>query len=170
MIIPVAAVATFLLVFWWPADGDLSRLAARFGPGALVEMAREVNSGPECIGPSFHDGICPDNQYSPAQLVTKRSGAASQATGKPTSPEQKSVASGLAMPLFLVLLIALAIASPKLMRRIVGVVDAKASTIESEKWMRPSREPPATINMMPRPEPSPETRVGPAAGFGRKRI
>lgn len=56
--LPTAAATVAVLVFYWPADGDLSKFANRVGPIALVEMAREVNSGPFCSGPSYPDGKC----------------------------------------------------------------------------------------------------------------
>ncbi len=56
--IPTAALTVALVVFYWPADGDLTKLAQRMGPGALVEMARQVHSGPFCSGPSYPDGKC----------------------------------------------------------------------------------------------------------------
>jgi heat shock protein HtpX len=64
MVIPVAAVATFLLIFHWPADGDFSKFAAKFRPDAMVDLARQVNSGPFCEGPSYKDGKCPGYDYS----------------------------------------------------------------------------------------------------------
>lgn len=173
MIIPVAAIAMFLLVLWWPADGDLSKLTARFGPAALVEMAREVNSGPECIGPSYQDGICPEYPYSPAQLAAKRAKAGratAEAAAEPAVTVQASAASGLAMPLFLVLLIGLAIVSPRLMRRLVGVVDAKSTTIGEEMWVRPN-QPSDTLTEAPQPHERMGAPVCPVGtGFGRKRV
>ncbi len=173
MIIPVAAIAMFLLVFWWPADGDLSKLAARFGPGALVEMAREVNSGPECIGPSYRDGICPEYQYSPGQLAAKRAKFAKVATEASVEPAvlvQPSAASGLAMPLFLLLLICLAVASPRLMRRLVGVVDAGTTTIDDETSAR-LNEPSGSIGAASQSGQRPRASAHPVAtDFGRKRV
>jgi Zn-dependent protease with chaperone function len=173
MIIPVAAIAMFLLVFWWPADGDLSKLAARFGPSALVQIAREVNSGPECIGPSYRDGICPEYQYSPAQLAFKRSktnSAMADATAEPALPAQASTASGMAMPLFIVLLIGLAIISPKLIRRLVGVVDVPSTMTDDEMGNRTLREssPRSTASQS---DERLDAQTRPAGtGFGRKRV
>ena len=62
MAIPVIAATGLLLVLHWPADGDLSKLAAKFGPGGMVNLMREVNSGPFCAGPSFKDGKCPGHE------------------------------------------------------------------------------------------------------------
>jgi len=60
MAIPLTMTITFLLVFHWPSDGDFSRMRSLFSPTALVDMAREVNSGPFCSGPSYPDGKCPE--------------------------------------------------------------------------------------------------------------
>ncbi|HYI63891.1 MAG TPA: M48 family metalloprotease [Allosphingosinicella sp.] len=59
MAIPLAATLTFLLVFHWPNDGDFTRMRSLFNPVALVDVAREMNSGPFCSGPSYPDGKCP---------------------------------------------------------------------------------------------------------------
>ena len=59
MTIPLAMTMTFLLVFHWPTDGDFSRMRSLFNPTAIVDVAREVNSGPFCSGPSYPDGKCP---------------------------------------------------------------------------------------------------------------
>lgn len=59
MILPLSATIVFLLVFHWPSNGDYSRMRSIFSPTALVDMARQVNSGPFCQGPSYPDGKCP---------------------------------------------------------------------------------------------------------------
>src|SRR5262249_53477905 len=61
LVIPTAAATVAVLVLYWPADGDLTKFAQRIGPGAIVDMAREANSGPFCSGPSYPDGKCPGN-------------------------------------------------------------------------------------------------------------
>ncbi|TVV69901.1 M48 family metallopeptidase [Sphingomonas solaris] len=163
MIIPVASIAMFLLVFWWPADRDLSKLAARLAPGALVEIARDVNSGPECIGRSYRDGICPEYRYSPAQLAAKRAKAneaSAEASAEPTTSAPAPASSGLAMPLFLVLLIGLAAVSPKLMRRVVGVVDARSSTTDGQRQTRPD-PPSGAPSVAPRSDGPPGGHVYP---------
>lgn len=58
MVIPIAMTAAAVVVFHWPADGDLSKFGRVMGPVALVDMAREVTSGPSCSGPSYPDGKC----------------------------------------------------------------------------------------------------------------
>ena len=130
MVLPVVATAGVLLFFWWPADGDLARLAARFGPAAMIEIARETNSGPTCVGPSYHDGLCPEYRYSPAQLATKRAMAAKAAAEQAvdaSAPAGASSASGLAMPLLLLALVGVAIVCPRLLRWLVGVVEEPAA-------------------------------------------
>jgi Zn-dependent protease with chaperone function len=76
MVIPVAAVTAFLIVFHWPADGDMSKLAAKFGPGGMVDIAREVNSGPFCSGPSYPDGKCLGQEDKTDRTVSGSSGFA----------------------------------------------------------------------------------------------
>ena len=58
--IPLAMVITFLLVLHWPTNGDFSRMHRMFSPMAMVDIAREMNSGPFCSGPSYPNGKCPD--------------------------------------------------------------------------------------------------------------
>lgn len=167
MIIPVAAVATFLLVLWWPADGDLSKLAKRFGPGALVEMARTVNSGPICEGPSYPDGLCPGYRYSPAQRAAKRA----VATTTTTTPKPAADAALLVMPLFLFALIGVVLFRPSLLRWLFGVVDATPAQTTDSPWLRPPDPPAALLSVAPCSEPG--KRAGPrssTAGFGRKRV
>jgi hypothetical protein len=74
------------------------------------------------------------------------------------------------MPVFLVVLIGLAIVSPKLLRRLVAVVDTKSTTFDEKMRVRPS-EPSDTLNL----EPKLDERLGamprpPGTGFGRKRV
>ena len=57
--IPLAMVITFLLVLHWPTNGDFTRMHRMFSPMAMVDIAREMNSGPFCSGPSYPDGKCP---------------------------------------------------------------------------------------------------------------
>ena len=57
--LPVAAVAAFLLVFHWPADGDYRAMAYKFSPTAFAEIGKLTQSGPFCSGPSYPDGKCP---------------------------------------------------------------------------------------------------------------
>lgn len=59
LVLPVILTSIFVVTLHWPADGDFSKFGQTLGPGALVEMAREVNSGPSCVGGgSWQDGVC----------------------------------------------------------------------------------------------------------------
>jgi len=121
MIIPVAATCMFLLVFHWPADGDLSKLRNIFSPTVLVDIAHEVNSGPFCNGPSYPDGKCsPDGasnpEPKPAPVVRDRPVAAPERA--PWLPPQT-------MPFLLMAFVGLAIFKPKWLRQLFGVVDAR---------------------------------------------
>lgn len=57
--IPLAMVITLLLVLHWPTNGDFTRMHRMFSPTAMVDIAREMNSGPFCSGPSYPDDKCP---------------------------------------------------------------------------------------------------------------
>jgi hypothetical protein len=59
MIMPIAASVTFLLIFHWPADGDFTKMRSLFSPMALVDMARKMDGGTFCSGPSYPDNKCP---------------------------------------------------------------------------------------------------------------
>ncbi len=58
--IPVAACFAFLLVIYWPANGDVKALAYRFSPTAWADFGAGVHGGPTCTGPSYPDGKCKD--------------------------------------------------------------------------------------------------------------
>ena len=58
LIIPLGATCVLLLVMYWPANGNLSKLISRFNPADMVEIARMTNSGPFCVGPSYPDKKC----------------------------------------------------------------------------------------------------------------
>lgn len=52
LVLPTLAVAVATVAIHWPADNNLESLARAMGPGALVEMARELNAndGMFCAG------------------------------------------------------------------------------------------------------------------------
>ena len=55
--IPVAACFAFLLVIYWPANGDYKRLAYRFSPTAWADFGSTIQNGGVCEGPSWK---CPE--------------------------------------------------------------------------------------------------------------
>uniref|UniRef100_UPI00109DA34E M48 family metallopeptidase n=1 Tax=Sphingomonas flavalba TaxID=2559804 RepID=UPI00109DA34E len=81
LIIPLAAVSAFLIVFHWPADGDLRKLHRIFSPTMLVDLARDTRRGPFCSGPSYPDGSC-----TPGQARATDGAAARPATPPPPRP------------------------------------------------------------------------------------
>lgn len=170
LVIPVAAVAMFLLVFWWPADGNLATLAHRFGPARLVEMAREVNSGPECFGPSYKDRLCPDYAYTPEQLAAKRRMVANASVaGRALTGEQEMERHLPLMGICLMLLVGTAILRPQLLRKAFGVVDADPNLFRRKPLPTPRVEaPPAPEPVRASPPTSPGAAATPRTGFGRK--
>jgi heat shock protein HtpX len=55
MVLPLVAVTVAMVALHWPRDGNLAKFGYAIGPGALVDMARQVNGGPFCIGPSYQE-------------------------------------------------------------------------------------------------------------------
>lgn len=160
MVLPVAAVCAFSVVFWWPQDDAAGSLADTFGPGALIRTMEVVNSGPSCTGPSYPDGLCPNYDYSPAQLAAKRRQAELHAS-RPQG-DGPSDAGTAFMCLFIVGFLVIGICRPRLLRRLAGVVDATPEQLGAR-----SAAPP------PPPRPDPPTRTAPlprSASFGRKRV
>ncbi len=58
LMIPLALTWATLLFIYWPKDGNLSKLVTVFNPAQVVDLARTMNSGPFCSGPSYPDGKC----------------------------------------------------------------------------------------------------------------
>jgi Zn-dependent protease with chaperone function len=117
MVIPVAAVTTFLLVFHWPADNDLSKLRATFDPSFLIEMGRMMDAGPICSGPAFGEGGCDGAGAPPAEVT-----AAAEAPRKPRAMQQGAPDFGATMlPFLLIFLLLVAAYRPDLVRRLFGV-------------------------------------------------
>jgi heat shock protein HtpX len=59
--LPVAACFAFLLVLYWPANGDYKQLAYRFSPTAWADFGSAIHANSRtCSGPSYPDGKCPD--------------------------------------------------------------------------------------------------------------
>ena len=48
LMIPLALTWAALLFIYWPKDGNLSKLVTVFNPAGVVDLARQVNSGPFC--------------------------------------------------------------------------------------------------------------------------
>jgi hypothetical protein len=113
MIIPVAAVTMFLLVFHWPADNDLSKLRATFDPATFIEMAEMMDasstlcSGPSCDGSS---AAAPEAKPVPAP-----------AEGLREAPQEAPDFGALMMPFLVIFALLVAAFRPDLLRRLFGV-------------------------------------------------
>ena len=168
MVIPVAAVCVFSIVFWWPRDNDVGKFAQTFSPSAFVRVVQTMNSGPDCTGPSYPDGLCPGYDYSPAQLAAKRRQSQVSAE-RPRSEGPPDSGSTFFMSLFIVTALLVGIFRPSLLKRLYGVVDATPEQLGNRSAL-PSPLPPELM-----PTPTMRTAAGPTAGgpqpgsrFGRK--
>ena len=157
MVIPVAAVLMFLAVFHWPADGDPAKLLAIFNPAETVRWFQtatdEVNSGPFCSDSAFADGRCPG--HGPRKVPALPAAAA--------APHGASDNAMLIMPLFLMLLVGLAIFRSKALLWVFGVK-------KEDRIRRPERArvatPPPPVTIAPAAPPAEAPRR--QGGFGRK--
>ncbi|WP_414899818.1 M48 family metallopeptidase [Sphingomonas flavalba] len=170
LVIPLAAVSAFLIVFHWPADGDFGKLHRIFGPTMLVDLARDTHNGPFCSGPSYPDGTC-----TPGQISSTDGAARRQA---PPPPPRAATAGHppllppAVIPMALFLLILVAAFRPQWVRRLFGVVDDKGLADRlRHRAPPPAVPPPATGHQASSPSPQrspPPSRPG--TGFGRKPI
>src|SRR5882757_5780059 len=92
LMIPLALTWAALLFIWWPKDGNLSKLVTVFNPAQVVDLARQVNSGPFCVGPSYPDGKCPGAKNVPAAQAQAQVGT--PAANVVAQAERKAPASG----------------------------------------------------------------------------
>lgn len=137
MIIPVAMTCTFLLVFHWPADGDLAKLRNVFSPTLMVEIGRQMSGGPFCSGPSYPDDRCPgggepakppeDRRADPFTAAAARADARATAGEKDPFPseDRDSMLPAAFLPLMMFGLIIAAIVRPSWVRWLFGVVERK---------------------------------------------
>jgi hypothetical protein len=112
MVIPVAAVSTFLLVFHWPDDGDLSKLRATFDPAVLIEMSEMMDATSTfCSGGSAcGGGAAPAVPAAPAPIAA------------PVHDLQQAPDFGAAaMPILVIFFLLLGAFRPDLLRRLFGV-------------------------------------------------
>jgi hypothetical protein len=142
LMIPLAASCVVALYIYWPKDGNLSRLIGTFNPAEMVDIARMVNSGPFCMGPSYPDGKCPGAKDKPvlppansfaaksAEPTANRGGTfssqrpAGSVDQSSRAPERPTPPSNF-IPILLFTLVAIGILRPKLLRRIFGHVEPK---------------------------------------------
>lgn len=155
LMIPLALTVVAALFIWWPKDGSLSRLAATFNPTEMVDIARMVNSGPFCVGPSYPDGKCPGARNAPtapAQVNTPIAKVVAQAERKAPAGgtfASDSLAKGYdpnwappsVVPILLIAFIILAVTRPGLLRKLFGVVEPlKTDLDEFRKFDVPEAE------------------------------
>lgn len=187
LMIPLALTVVAALFIWWPKDGNLSRLAATFNPTEMVDIARMVNSGPFCVGPSYPDGKCPGAKNAataPAQGSAPAAKVAAQSERKaPASGTfaSESLAKGYdpnwappsVVPVLLIAFIILAVTRPGLLRKLFGVVEPLKTDLskfrefdadEAEKFAaRPQPNWNAAEPVRHAPPPVPVT-------FGRRKV
>jgi Zn-dependent protease with chaperone function len=160
MVIPVAAVCVFSLVFWWPRNNDVGDFAETFSPSAFVRVIQVMDSGPNCVGPSYPYGLCPGYEYSAKQLAAKRRQA--EVSAKRLKSDGPPDDGGtFFMSLFIVTALLVGIFRPSLLKRLAGVVDATPDQLSR----RPAVAPPLPPDPMPVAAPPPR-----AGGFGRRQI
>lgn len=169
MVIPVAAACAGMFFIYWPKDGNLSRFAGMLNPAAMVDIAREVNSGPFCSGPSYPDGKCPG-----AKAAPKPEGQASRTAFIP-GPTAVKNADGRqngsqpmlpsnTVPLLLFVLIVIAIFKPSLLRFLFGHIEPlKRNELRSGTEDKVAESPPLKWNA----QGSNGARTGPVT-FGRR--
>jgi Zn-dependent protease with chaperone function len=113
MIIPVAAVTMFLVVFHWPADNDLSKLRATFDPARFVEMAEMMDAGSTfCSTPS-----CDGSDAAPVETKPAPAKAAKPRPEPDGAPDFGTTM----MPFLVTFLLLLGFLRPDLLRRLFGV-------------------------------------------------
>ena len=170
MLIPVAAVTAFLLVFHWPANNDPARMLDTFSPVKLAQVFDKVGMVQSmCSGPSYPDGTCTAGQASgtfssrpsrpnPWSADEPAQGGAQPEVERTSGADgPPSAAPGMIMVLFLFGLIAMSIFAPEQLKRLMGVVDAKPGQAG-----KPLRERPSALSS--RPEASPTTETAPRSG------
>lgn len=137
MIIPVAATCLAVLYIYWPGNGNLSRLVTTFSPTAMVDIARETNSGPFCSGPSYPDGKCPGAKSELAARDHGQAGGNAPAGGVPASKvgdgglwssDDRPMLPASTVPLLLFAFVVIAIVKPSLLRSLFGVVEPKTDS------------------------------------------
>ncbi|HMM91759.1 M48 family metalloprotease [Bradyrhizobium sp.] len=184
LIIPLIASCAVALYIYWPKDGNLKRLIGTFNPAEMVDIARMVNSGPFCSGPSYPDGKCPGAKdkpvLPPANAYGSTFGGQAASSGTFTSqrpagnadkssraPEPPTLPSNF-MPILLFALVVIGILKPKLLRRIFGHVEPK------QIISRPAAPDPITASSFERASPPPppwrqEVHSPAAREFGRRK-
>lgn len=185
MLIPVAAVAAFLLVFHWPANNDPMRMLDTFNPASIAKTFGMMETGGRfCHDASHPDGTC-EAAAGEANFHSVRARPAQPNPWAITTPEEEaarreqarsadgppSAMPGMVMVLFLCGLVAMSVFAPEQLKRLMGVVEAKPAQAdkplrEGARRERPSVQASATYHEIPTAPPiAPRP---PGSGFGRK--
>jgi Zn-dependent protease with chaperone function len=165
MVLPVVVTLGLLLGFHWPADGDLYKLKDAFRPTLMVEIARQVNSGPFCNGEPSTERVCrrPAENAAAGRPAAPWDAAAHRASERPAAEPMAPILPPIFMPIFLLSLIVVAIFRPGLLKKLFGVVERKNE---------PAEPPPIIERRCEEPDDLPKRMnsidIGPRRSFGRK--
>ena len=186
LMIPLALTWAALLFIYWPKDANLSKLTTVFNPTQVVDLVRQMNSGPFCSGPSYPDGKCPGAKNTataqapvdapPAKVVAQAERKApasgtftSNASSKGHDPDW---APPSVVPVLLIAFIIFAVARPGFLRKLFGGVEppktdlSKFREFDSDEAERFATQPQSTWNVAPPPRSAPPP--GPVS-FGRRK-
>jgi hypothetical protein len=94
LMIPLALTWAALLFFYWPKDGNLSKLVTVFNPAGVVDLARTANSGPFCVGSSYPDGKCPGAKNATMVQLPSQAQVGAPEANVVAQAERKAPASG----------------------------------------------------------------------------
>jgi Zn-dependent protease with chaperone function len=186
LMIPLALTVVAALFIWWPKDGNLSRLATTFNPTGMVDIARMVNSGPFCVGPSYPDGKCPgakNSSTAPAQVNAPAAKVVAQA--EPNVPAGGTFTSGSlskgydpnwtppsVVPVLLIALVVFVIVRPGLLRKIFGGVELPKIDLSEFRSANVAEEKEFASSPPPRWNVAEPVRSAPPPGpvvFGRRK-
>ena len=172
------AVALFI---YWPANGNLSRLVSTFNPTEMVSIARMVNSGPFCSGPSYPDGKCPSARGAKATTdqpagrpATSNSPAIRPAGGdRVTQDGDRALLPPATVPVMLTALIIIAIVRPSFLRFLVGAVEPKKDNTVEMRSASIELQERGEANALPASSPFARRQTDfkpapPARSFGRR--
>jgi len=185
LMIPLALTWAALLFIYWPKDANLSKLATVFNPTQVVDLVRQMNSGPFCSGPSYPDGKCPGAK----NTATAQAPVDAPAAKVFAQAERKAPASGTfagnasskghdpdwappsVVPVLLIAFIIFAVARPGFLRKLIGVVEplktglSKFREFDTDDVEKFAAHPPPNWNVPPPPRRAPP----PGPVFGRRK-
>jgi len=135
MIPPLALTTVFVLLLYWPSNGDYVLMWNRFSPTGFVDLARQSHRGPFCSGPSYPDGKCteltPERRAAAVQRLQKPQTVAVRTKSEIESEMRATRLNGwLGIGLFV--LLAVGFLKPGLLRFIFGVTEARDTSKNSD--------------------------------------